>query len=154
MVLTLNESNPMLSPKFYETLERIRAVSNVSQPEWFDILEMPWQDYQDMRFGKLQATESLVERVAAHFELKPVDIVDGRVDYKSLALRLEEPHEMPEAYSSAAFGRKRTSITSINFLEKYVGWKLRLDAMRRLGITDQHEIYHRSLFLSLPASIP
>ena len=138
MVLTLNESNPMLSPKFQETLERIRLTSKVSQSDWFDILEIPWQDYQDMRLGKFFPTENLVERVAAHFELKPLDIIDGRVDYKALALRLEQPSEMPETYSAAAFGRKRTSITSINFLEKYVGWRLRLDSIRRLGITEHH----------------
>ncbi|AGH94555.1 hypothetical protein [Pseudobdellovibrio exovorus] len=126
------------SSKFLDTLERIRLTTDTDNETWHEVLKMPAKDYQNLRLGKAEITDKLVENVSEHFHVDPLSLLKGRIDFKDLALRHQNTdQEIPESYSKAAFGRKRTSITSVNFLEKYVGWRLRLDAMKSLGIGEK-----------------
>lgn len=124
--------------KLLETFERIRLTTDVDQSTWHEVMQMPAKDYFNLRTGKTPITEKVVERVSDHFELNITDLLKGRIDFTQLALKYaDENHELPEVYSKAAFGRKRTSITSMNFLEKYIGWRIRLDAMKNLGVNEK-----------------
>lgn len=109
----------------------------MNSQEWFDILQLSWSEYQNIKLGGVIPSEKLTERIARHFNIKTEDLLSGRIDYKALALRsaIRTP-EMPEVYSKAAYGRRRTSINSVNFLEKYSGWRLRLDVIRKLSVSE------------------
>lgn len=137
MLTSLYRSNKKYTPILKDTLERLRVTAGVSSNEWFDILQLSWSDYQNIKLGYVVPSEKLTERVAQYFDLTIDDILYGKIDYKSLALHFETGSlVMPELYSKAAYGRKRTSISSIDFLENYVGWDLRLDAIRKLSVTE------------------
>src|SRR3989344_7006319 len=125
------------SPLISDTFERLRITVGMNSQEWFDILQLSWSDYQNIKLGGVIPSERLTERIAKHFNLNTEDLLSGRIDYKALALRsAASPLVMPEAYSKAAYGRRRTSITSIDFLEKYASWRLRLDALRKLSVSE------------------
>lgn len=120
-----------------DTLERLRLTAGTSSHDWLDILQLSWMDYHQIRSGKLPPSAKLIERVAEHFHLKPKNILYGKIDYTSLALEFEAKDlVMPERYSKAAFGRKRTSISSIQFVEKYAGWRLRHHALHKLSVSE------------------
>ncbi len=129
--------NKKSKPAIKDTLERLRVTASVSSKEWFDLLQLSWTEYQNIKLGNLEPTEKLIERVAKHFNLKTDAVMCGEINYKSLSLSFDTGSQtMPEVYSKAAFGRKRTSITSIDFLEEYVGWGLRHDAIRKLSVSE------------------
>lgn len=131
-------SNKNRSPSVAETLERLRVTTNTTSSEWFDILQLSWTDYQLIKLGRVIPTETLTDRVAKHFNLNGRDVLAGNINYSALALKIEENDstELPETYSKAAFGRMRTSISSVNFLEESVSWRLRLDAIRKLKVSE------------------
>lgn len=137
IVITNSTGHFPLEVSLSETLERLRLTSNLQTPEWLDLLQMSWFDYQDIKINKLNPSENAIERLANHFKLTYENIQKGSIDYKSLALRLDSPtKELPEAYSKAAYGRKRTSITSMDFVERYAGWRLRLNAIHKLNVSE------------------
>lgn len=131
-------SNKNRSPSVADALERLRVTTNTRSTEWFDILQLSWTDYQLIKLGRVIPTETLTERVAKHFNLNSRDVLAGNINYSALAMNIEsgDHSPLPEVYSKAAFGRMRTSISSVNFLEESVGWRLRLEAMRKLKISE------------------
>ena len=130
--------NKKTTPAIKDTLERLRVTASVSSKEWFDLLQLSWTEYQNIKLGNLKPNEKLIERVAKHFNLKTDAVMCGEINYRSLSLSFDTgSHAMPEVYSKAAYGRKRTSITSIDFLEEYVGWGLRHDAIRKLSVSER-----------------
>ncbi len=127
-----------LNSSLPETFERIRLTTNVSQHDWFDILQVTWLDYQKFKLGKWEPVEKLTERIGNHFNINSRDVLAGNINYSALAMKFEEKNkQMPERFSKAAFNRMRTSISSVNFLENVAGWRLRLDVIRRLDITEK-----------------
>lgn len=136
-VITTPTSHFALGVSLAETLERLRLTANVETPEWLDLLQMTWHDYQDVKINKIVPAEKCIARLAEHFKLTYENVQTGSVDYKSLAMKLDSTHkELPEVYSKAAYGRRRTSITSVDFVERYAGWRLRLDAIRKLNVSE------------------
>lgn len=125
------------SPSPAETLERLCLTSNMSSEQWYDVLQLSWSEYNDLKLGRLTSSKSVYERVAGEFKLRPTQIISGNIDFKSIALEFEKKDLIiPENYTNAAYGRKRTSITSIDFLESYSGWRLRTDAIRNLSVSE------------------
>lgn len=130
-------SRKLQLPPLADRLERLRAIANLPHQQWFELLEMPWLDYQAFKMGHREMPEAVLEKIAAHFGFRAENLVDGRVDFQDLALRTEAGHDdLPEHYSRAAFGRRRTSITSVEFLERNFGWRLRLDSVRHLEVPE------------------
>lgn len=134
MILTTPDSHSKSS--MIGSLERLRLTARLSNQEWFDILDVPWSDYQDLKNGSTVINDKIVERAADFFKLQPDDLRLGRFDFARLAAKFECDVPIPERYSRAAFGRVRTSMTSIEFLEAAHGWRLRLDALQALGMTE------------------
>ncbi|MGZ3725655.1 MAG: hypothetical protein ACXWQQ_07635 [Pseudobdellovibrio sp.] len=120
-----------------ETFERLRVTSNMSSPQWLELLNLSWNDYQNFKISKYELPEKSLENVAKYFSLTPEQITNGGIDYRNIAVQFEKNQaEMPELYAKAAFGRKRTSITSLDFVEKFAGWRLRLDSIRQLNVAE------------------
>ncbi len=138
MMLVAGSTNTLLSgAHFSESFERLRLTARINTPEWLDLLNMSWHDYQQLKINKLTVPYKSTEKLAEYFGLKLSDIRLGLIDYKALAIKIENQSKaMPERYSQAAFGRKRTSITSIDFIERYGGWRLRLDTLQKLSVSE------------------
>jgi predicted hydrocarbon binding protein len=82
---------------------------------------------------KPQSLESLAEK----FQLPVEQIVFGKLDFRELSRKLESKNScLPERYSKAAFGRRRSHITSIDFLEEQAGWRLRTDVLQKFEIPE------------------
>lgn len=126
----------ILLPAVVETFERLRLTAKIANKDWFDLLEVQWIDYHEMKSGQIPVSEKILERVAQYFDLTSEQIITGRVDFTGLALRFDQnPQPLPERYLKAAYGKRRTSITSIDYLERALGWRLKLDALTELGVS-------------------
>ena len=120
-----------------DTLEHLRAATRIEFQDWYDVLQMRWEDYQDFKVGRSVLPARSLMRVADHFALEFDNILSGKIDFKALTMKFEEGDEtMPGNYLQAAHGRRRTSITSVDFLEARHGWRLRMDVTRKLGVSE------------------
>lgn len=123
-------------PPLVACLERLRISANVSDQDWFDILDLQWKDYRLIKKGLAQPPLQALERVADHFGIPVRDIAAGQVDFRGLLLKLGSKCGIPEKYGKAAYGRVRTSQTSLDFLDKRFGWRVRHDALMSLGVSE------------------
>jgi hypothetical protein len=130
-------SSVLIQNPTIETMERLRANSNLNVAEWFDLIEMNWNEYQQFKTDKNQISDRTIDRLSDYFSLTPVQVRTNQIDFKTLTLKMEKgPKELPEAYSKAAYGRKRTSITSLDFVEEFAGWRVRTDVLKSLGVSE------------------
>lgn len=136
MAIATSSLHKLQLPALADRLERLRVTGRVSHQEWFDLLGVPWLEYQEFKMGRASFELGVFERVAGRFGLRVDDLLTDRIDFQDLAMKVDASSELPEAYSRAAYGRRRTSITSIEFLEKHQGWRLRSDALRALKVPE------------------
>ena len=139
MLLTNDNLNyiKVKSHNLVDTFERLRLTTNTSLREWYDILELSWFEYQQLKLGIIKPSDKLIERVAKKFTLNYESISSGVINYSYLATKYDlSINTKEDNYLKAAYGRKRASIAAIHFLEKYNGWRLRLDAMRKLSVSE------------------
>lgn len=129
--------NLSLSPGV-ETLERIRLTARMSRHEWLDLLGLQFSDYQKFKSGKLALTDKTLTNVARQFDLPVDDLEMGRIDFADLSMRLDQSDAaLPEKYSKAAYSRKRSLLSAMEFIEKTYGWRLRLDILQKFGIPER-----------------
>lgn len=124
-------------PPFADTLERLRVTARLSQTEWCDLLGVFWQDYQKLKFGEYQIDDKAIDGLASYFQIPASSIIEGQIDFSALALKRERPQDtLPEKYQKAAFSRRRSVVTSVDFLESRFGWRLRADALNKLELPE------------------
>lgn len=119
-----------------ETFERLRWTANLSQQKWIDLMGIQWWQYHRIKAGTEAIPNKVIERVAQYFKISPKNLIAGNVDFGEVAAMVHKGSALPERYTKAAYGRKRTTITSIEFLEKYFGWRLKLDVLAAHGATE------------------
>ncbi|UYL07753.1 hypothetical protein B9G69_011920 [Bdellovibrio sp. SKB1291214] len=121
-----------------DTLERIRQVTQLSESQWQDLLQVTWWDYTLIRTGERKLSESSLFRLSSHIQCAPEQIISGHIDFHGLQILTdkESSWQMPEAYSYAMYGRRRTTITTFEYIERYHGWKMRMDVLRHLGLSE------------------
>lgn len=120
-----------------ETLERIRLTANISRTDWCELLNIGWMDYQRVKAGEIPLSEDSLENLAQKFQLSGSDIRSGKLDFTQLALKTQDPTKcLPERYTHAAYGRRRSSGTAVQFLEDKIGWRLRNDVLHRFDIPE------------------
>jgi predicted hydrocarbon binding protein len=122
----------------HDTLERIRHATQLSESQWQDLLQVTWWDYTLIRTGERKLSESALLRISDHILCAPEQIISGQVDYHGLQMRTDQKSswEMPEPYSYAQYGRRRTTITTFEYIERYHGWKMRSDVLKHLGLSE------------------
>lgn len=136
MAIATSSLHKLQLPALADRLERLRVTGRVSHQEWFDLLGVPWLEYLHFRSGQRALPDSALDKVAARFSLPIHHLVTGQIDFSQIETRLAGDLRLPEIYTKAAHGRRRTSITSVEYLEKRHGWRLRLDAVRKLGVNE------------------
>lgn len=131
------QSTALIENPITETLERLRANSNLDSSEWFSLVGISFSDYIDLKVNPQALPDKSVDNLATYFDLRPEQIHTGKINFKNLTLKMEQgPKDLPEIYGKAAFGRQRTSITSLDFVEHFGGWRLRHDSIKKLGVTE------------------
>lgn len=137
MLQVLHEIDSKNLCTLLDVFERVRLTTKTSSLEWYDILHLSWLDYKKFQLGILPPSVNLLERVSNYYAIKYDELLSGKINFQNLSLRFDGPgNVMPEIYLKAAYGRKRASISAVHFLEEHVGWRLRLDAIRKLQISE------------------
>lgn len=123
--------------RILETVEHLQAVTGHSDDNWLDILHVSWKEYYTFRAGQKCISFSSIERLANHFKMPTASILTGRIDFEQIALaHCPKEAALDERYSRGAHGRMRSTITSIEFLEKTFGWRLKHDVLRRFNLNE------------------
>ncbi|MGZ5280634.1 MAG: 4-vinyl reductase [Pseudobdellovibrionaceae bacterium] len=132
MKLNSMTSDPLRpSLRLRDSIERLQAISQLNESDWLDLLQMTWTEYYSFRSGFEKLPYQAAERIADHFEIKPLELFIHRVDFIRIAkLRTRLPLQIPHRYQVAAYGRMRSTITSIESLEKNFGWRLKNDVIK------------------------
>ncbi|QLY24085.1 hypothetical protein [Bdellovibrio sp. KM01] len=122
----------------FDTLERIRQVSQFSENQWQELLDLSWWDYTLIRTGQRKLSEHSLIRISDQILYSPEQILFGEVDYHDLQIRADQKSSwaLPEPYTYANYGRRRTTITTFEYIERYHGWKLRFDILKHLGLSE------------------
>ena len=128
-------------PQLAETIDHLRTCASLDGPkhrrQWLDILGVNEKDYKGFIAGKKPLPDAAVESLAKHLGLDADDVWNGTVDFKSVAVKQGNgSKELPERYAVAAFSRRRTTITSFDYIEKTLGWRARMDALRHLQVNE------------------
>lgn len=121
-----------------DTLEHIRLVTQLSESQWQDLLQVSWWDYTLIRTGERRLSENSLLRIADHILCAPETIISGQVDFHGLQIQIDKKNSwgLPENYAVANYGRRRTTITTFEYIERYHGWKMRLDILKHLGLSE------------------
>jgi hypothetical protein len=118
-------------------LERLQAISCLSESDWCDVLEIHWKDYQELKMGRMEVAGRTLENLSEFFGLGATEILEDSIDFSKLALKFEKKgRHLPDRYLNAAFGRRRSSINSMQFLEDKISWKLRSDVIQKFEIPE------------------
>lgn len=115
----------------------MQAISHLAADDWLDLLQLSWQDYYSFRAGQIPVSEKRLQNLAEFFGLEMTELISGQIDFRKVAAaRAPRKDAIPEKYLAAAHGRMRSTITSVEFLEKNFGWRLKQDMLGRFGMSD------------------
>lgn len=124
-----------------ETLERLKACAELDLDRggakvWKSILELT--DREIMKINELKADlpKKSLQRVADHFRISDRALEAGNIDFGEIAIKHSKTSKLPERYSIGAFGRRRATIASLNYIEKRSGWRARRDVFRRFKLSE------------------
>lgn len=120
---------------FSDNLERLHALSHLSKNEWLDLLGLSWKKYYQYKVGLADFPTSSLNEISKYFSIAEDALVQGELNFSELEARLSSKDELPEKYTIGAYGRRRTPITSIEYLEKAFGWRLKYDVLNHFQMS-------------------
>jgi hypothetical protein len=126
------------TPNSVDLIEHLQAISHLSDDDWLDLLQVSWKDYYSFRSGQKKMTQKSLEALSQFFQIPTESILKGQIDFRSLSLAKDAQTYLPEPYMIGAHGRWRTTLTSIEFLEKRFGWRLRQDVLNKFKLKEGH----------------
>jgi hypothetical protein len=118
------------------TMERVRFILSECAEPWFEILETTPKRYFGFILESEILPEKALENLARYVGVDICDLLLGNLDFQLLAIKFSKKTALPGQYAYAAFGRRRTSSTSIDFLEAKQGWRFRGQLLHYFGISE------------------
>lgn len=117
-----------------DTLERLKSISRLTDDQWLDLLNISWYGYQKHKMGLNPISEKSIDNLAYHFGLNPQSIVNNQINFDALELKTTglKP-QISDRFMIGAYSRRRTTITTMEFIEKSYGWRVKSDLMRHFG---------------------
>src|SRR5690606_17404329 len=95
------------------------------------------KEYRCFQMGIWDLPTTALNRIADFFDLNPQSLLKEDPDFNALASRFQtKPKELPEEFLVGAHGRRRTTITSLEFIEKRYGWRLRHDILNHFQVDE------------------
>lgn len=123
--------------RIVETVEHLQAVAGYGDDDWLDLLQVTWKDYYTFRSGQKCIPFKNLESLAKFFGIPAASILTGKIDFQKIALAHQSTEAiLPETYAVGAHGRMRSTITSIEFLERSFGWRIKQDVMKRFALSE------------------
>lgn len=122
-------SNPMS-----DGLERMHSLSGLQKSDWLDLLGLSWKKYYQYKIGLCDMPSNSLANLSKHFDVREDDITSGAVNFQKLEANLPKS-EMPDRFLVGAHGRRRTTITSLEYLEKAFGWRLKYDVLNHFQVS-------------------
>jgi hypothetical protein len=119
-----------------ETLERIRLTAEIPLQVWKEVLGVTSSDYLEFLSRRTRLPARALIRLGDYLHLEPERILRGQLDFKSLRAFAPSDSKIPAHYEHAAFGRMRTAISVLEYAEEFGGWRIRHNALRRLGVSE------------------
>lgn len=118
-----------------ETLDRLQSCAELDggrtgRKVWRSIVELTDRELTEIKALRVDVSPKTLERVAAHFGVSEESILSGGIDFHEIAVRMGTRQGLPERYQKGAFSRRRTPITSLEFVEKIAGWRTRRRVLR------------------------
>lgn len=123
--------------KFIDTIERLKSISRLTEYEWLDLIELSWKNYQQFRMGFQNLNHRSLDQIGNHFKISPEDIILNKLNFRDIAVKVEknEP-SVTDYYMVAPYSRRRTTITSIEFLEETYGWRIKQDVLKNFSLKE------------------
>ena len=131
-----SHSSPLLS-----TLERVQACAGFdrrsTRKSWLELLGLTSKDYASVADGTRALSEKAILQVADHFQIPPESLISGEIDFRRISVLWGRgDKDLSEAYSTAAFGKRRTTITSFDYIESRFGWRTRSELLARFNLNE------------------
>lgn len=117
-----------------DNLERLFALSKMPKNQWLELMGISWKNYYLYKVGLSPLPFSSLRQVASHFQVSQDQISQAPLDFNYLESILSKD-ELPDRYQVGAHGRRRTTITSVEYLEKNFGWRLKYDVLNQIDVT-------------------
>lgn len=131
----MNASGFFTPSPFSDNLERLQALSQLSKNEWLDLLGLSWKKYYQFKIGFSELPSSSLHEISKHFSINEDSLAQGKINFAELEAKISNHDELPEKYTIGAYSRRRTPITSIEYLEKAFGWRLKYDVLNHFQMS-------------------
>lgn len=123
--------------ELHDTIDRLYSLTPFSKNDWIDLLGLTWKDYYHFCVDGARLCDRSLENLARHFKLNEEDLLAGRVDFLEVEKRqYKKIPTLPDFYLQAAHGRRRTTMTSVEYIEKKFGWRLKTDMLDHFGVSE------------------
>ena len=127
-----------------ESVERLSwsspGIKAKGKSQWLDLLEMTAPEYDLFLKGNLGLPVHALEAICNRFLITEQQLEKGEIDFREIAINQSPANlDFPERYRIAAFGRRRTTIHALDFVEKNSGWRMRAKLLQ------DHDIGERLL---------
>ncbi len=133
----LNRKSFVNGESLIETLIRLQSISNFNDTEWLELLQISWKNYQQFKMGCFNLSNHSLIQLSEYFNISSESIINNNIDFKKLAILIEPSSPgIADYYMVAPFSRRRTTITSINYLEENYGWRLKQDVLKIFKIKE------------------
>jgi transcriptional regulator with XRE-family HTH domain len=120
-----------------DTLERTRHAISMSLKDWADLLGVRSSDYEEIRKGRQDVSLSALIELAKQLDLSLERLMDGGLDFQAITARhLGERAYIPEKYTIAALSRRWSSVNYLKYVEDFMGWRLRHEALSYLQVPE------------------
>lgn len=126
----------MLIPPYtiHRQIYLIRKFSGLNQIEMAKRLEITQGWLSKLESGMGDVTVSQLLALRKHFQLSADDVVDGTIDFLSLAKRFDNSVTLPSKYSDGARNRIRMIYGLVGSYERKFGSRTAVRMLRKLGI--------------------
>lgn len=122
---------------FVDNIERLRSISYLDEKDWLDLIQMTWKNYQQFKMGLRPLSNKTLDSLSDFSGINQDSLLGGNINFKKLAISLEKNAlGLPEPYLESSYSRRRTTITSIEFIEKAFGWRLKQDVLKYFNVRE------------------
>jgi hypothetical protein len=120
-----------------EQLERLRLTLELDPRAWCEVLGTAENEYRRMVQGQLPLSLRCVESAAEYSGLSLEHFMARDIDFATIAARRGgDTGYLRDRYSKGAFSKRRVSINLLGSIEEFLGWRVKMAALRRLQVSE------------------
>jgi predicted hydrocarbon binding protein/predicted transcriptional regulator len=121
--------------QIFRTLEKLRITVGYSHADWADALGLSKPQYASSYLSQKSVHLNNIQNLEPVINASVETIVSGQIDWNAVEAHKSGNHSyLPERYMTAAFSRKRTAVTMLNFSDRILGPHFTATLLRNLQI--------------------